>query len=260
MSESRSRKVSIADLGSGFCTAIRFLTIIPVSWRADRDGDYFQQSIYFFPVIGLLIGLGAKLLVSVGLFWFPQAVCCFLLLFYLSFISGFLHLDGLADSGDGLMSARPADVSLEIMKDSRTGAMGVVFLVAVMLGKFAALSSLPKPLFFAAAFFMPIAGRCSILITMAMYRYARAEGGIGGMFYSDRARKAAFTGIVLLFLVASLLGGIEIVLAVGGAVAATVLGFGTFCKQRLGGVTGDTLGAMCEITEMSVAIALTALI
>ena len=242
-----------------FFTALRFLTVIPVSWRADRDGQLFGLCIYHFPLIGLLIGCGGALVASIACLLLPTAVAAFTVLFYLSAISGFLHLDGLADSGDGLLCARPREQSLAIMKDSRTGAMGVVILVFVLIGKFAALSTLPPEMLFSAALYLPLAGRCAIVVTMAYQPYARPEGGLGGLFYSSRSRYAALLGLGILLAVTVLHGGIGTTLAVLMTVLVTVFWFSAFCRKRLGGVTGDTLGAVCELTELSVAIGLTAM-
>lgn len=246
-------------MASIFC-ALRFLTVIPVSWSAERDGQLFSQSVYAFPFIGLLVsGIGA-LICWLGSMIFPGNVNAFLAVMYLSAISGFLHLDGLADSADGLLSARPRERSLEIMKDSRTGAMGVVVLILVLLGKYAALTSMPVEKVILAVFCMPLAGRTAILFTMALHRYARQEGGLGGLFYSNRTRYAAFGGVALLLPAIWLAGGIGTAAIVLGATAFTVFWFGNFCRTRLGGVTGDTLGAVCELTEMSVAIGISAIL
>lgn len=239
-------------------TALRFLTIIPVSWQAEKDGRLFPLSIYYFPIVGLLIGCGGVAVALAADLFLPTAVAAFVVQFYLSAISGFLHLDGLADSGDGLLSARPREQSLAIMKDSRTGAMGVVVLVLVLIGKYAALSTLPRDMLLAAALCMPLAGRCAIVVTMACQPYARPEGGIGGLFYSARSRYAALLGLGLLLAV-TLLYTTGIALMVLMLLLVTVFWFSAFCKKRLGGVTGDTLGAVCEITELSVAIGLTAI-
>lgn len=167
---------------AAFCTAIRFLTVIPVSWRADQDGRLFPQSVYAFALVGALIGGLGMLLVFLGGMVFPPGVTLFFALFFLAAISGFLHLDGLADSADGLLSARPREQSLAIMKDSRTGAMGVVLLILVLLGKFAALQTLSLDHLLVAIFCLPVAGRTAIVVTMALQRYARSEGGLGSLF------------------------------------------------------------------------------
>lgn len=243
-----------------FFTALRFLTVIPISWRAEHDGTLFKQSIFYFPLIGLLIGCGGWLLVTTLAYLLPTSCVAFFALFHLSAISGFLHLDGLADSGDGLLSSRPKNDSLKIMKDSRTGAMGVVVLVLVLLGKFSSLSTLPSATLALATFLMPLAGRCAILVTMAANNYARPEGGIGGLFYSSRSRRAAVFGCFLLFVVTTLVLSVKGAVVLVGIMLLTVLLFSWFCRKRIGGVTGDTLGAMCELTELTVALSMAAMV
>lgn len=241
-------------------TAVRFLTVIPVPWQAERDGELFQESIYYFTLVGLLIGGGGFLVATLLSSLLPAGPAAFFCIVYLAAISGFLHLDGLADSGDGLLSARASDVSLAIMKDSRTGAMGAIVLVLLLLGKYSALSSLSPAMLSAAVFCMPLAGRCAILLTMAVNAYARPEGGLGGLFYSSRARKAAALGFFLLLICCSLVVGWLTALFVILAMVIVVTGFSFFCRKRIGGVTGDTLGAMCELTELAVAMAFASLI
>ncbi len=241
-------------------TALRFLTIIPVRWNCDRDGELFRLSLFYFVVVGLLIGCMGMVVCHIAASFFPLTVVAFSLIFFLSAISGFLHLDGLADSADGLLSSRPRERSLAIMKDSRTGAMGVVALLLILLGKFAALSVMPPAMLVTAALCMPVAGRCAIVITMAVQHYARPEGGLGSLFYSAGTRYAAVVGSGILLLATILHSGIQLTTIVVATMVFTVAWFSLFCKTRLGGVTGDTLGAVCELTEMSVAIALTAFI
>jgi adenosylcobinamide-GDP ribazoletransferase len=243
-----------------FFTAIRFLTIVPLRWQCDKDGELFQRSVFYFPVVGMLIGCAGGALTLAVNHIVPHSVSAFLLILFLSAISGFLHLDGLADSADGLLSARPTEESLRIMKDSRTGAMGVVALVVVLLGKYAALSAMLPEILVVAALSMPLAGRSAILITMALQPYARAEGGIGGMFYSSKARYAALSAAVFLVACTLIFSNIRVTAVVCIMTAITVIAFSFFCRTRIGGVTGDTLGAACELTEMSVAIGLTSLI
>lgn len=245
---------------TAFFTALRFLTVIPVSWRADRDARLFPQSMYYFAAVGLIIGCCGLLLCRAATLLFPPTVTAFLAVFYLSAISGFLHLDGLADSADGLLSARPREQSLVIMKDSRSGPMGVIILISVLLGKYAALSAMSQEVLTVAVLCMPLAGRTAIVVTMAVLRYARPEGGLGGLFYSAGTRLAAVVSCAVLLTVTIVSGGTLPTVAVVLAVAVTVYWFGAFCRTRLGGATGDTLGAVCELTEMSVAIALTAVV
>ena len=239
-----------------FCTAMRFLTLIPISWRAEEDPQEFSKCLLFFAVVGMLIGgIGAS-----GIFLlskiFPQPVVIAVGLAYLAFISGCLHLDGLSDSADGLLSSRPKEDCLKIMKDSRAGAMGIVVVVLVLLTKYAALSAMPKETLLPAFFLMPLAGRCAIVLTMASLPYARKEGGLGLLFYSDDSKKSAAIAFLFLFSFVVFLALGQLLPILVGVLSVNFL-FNRWCKAKLGGATGDTLGAVCELTEMIVAVSLT---
>lgn len=240
-----------------FCTAIRFLTIVPVSWRAEDDPHQFNKCLPFFPVVGLLIGAVGYLGTSAALLFFPQQVVAVASLIYLAFISGFLHLDGLADSADGLLSSRPRADCLNIMKDSRTGAMGVVVVVCVMLAKYSALSSMDPEKLRLAIFFMPLAGRSAILFSMARLPYAKPEGGLGRLFYSSSSKTAALVALVALIILFVVLAPSQLCVALIAILAVNLI-FGRWCRRVLGGATGDTLGAVCELTEAITAIAFSA--
>jgi adenosylcobinamide-GDP ribazoletransferase len=239
------------------CTAIRFLTILPVSWRAADDLHQFKHCLIFFPIVGALIGAAGYLGTSILLLFFPQQVVAVLALIYLAFVSGFLHLDGLSDSADGLLSSRPREDCLLIMKDSRAGAMGVVVVVCVLLAKFGALSAMAPKTLCLAIFIMPLAGRSAILFSMAWLPYARAEGGLGGLFYSDSSKTAAFLAFLSLVVFLAVLAPSLLIVTLIAVLAMNFI-FGRWCKNCLGGATGDTLGAVCELTEAITAVAFTA--
>lgn len=240
-----------------FLTAVRFLTIIPVSWRAQDDSSQFNKCLLFFPVVGALIGFVGYWTTYITLLFFPQPVAAVFALICLAFISGCLHLDGLADSADGLLSARPRETCLRIMKDSRTGAMGVIVVVCVMLAKYGALSSMAPEKLCLAVFFMPLAGRCAILFSMSRLQYAREEGGLGQLFYSESSKTAALGALMLLLLLLAFLSPSLLVFTLVAVLLVNLL-FNRWCRVQLGGATGDTLGAVCELTEMVVAIAFSA--
>lgn len=238
------------------CTALRFLTIIPVSWNCTEDHHHFTKCMIYFPIIGLVIGLLGYCLALLSLPLFPQEVVAALFVIFFGLISGFLHLDGLADSADGLLSARPKEQSLEIMKDSRVGAMGVIAIAALFLMKYSALATVSPGIFALSIFIIPLSGRCAILFCMAVLRYAREEGGIGSLFYSSDSKRngvLSCIGFVILMIIIAPYYGIFVICVFFGVNYL----FCKFCETRIGGATGDTLGAACEITEAAVAIALT---
>jgi adenosylcobinamide-GDP ribazoletransferase len=240
-----------------FCTAVRFLTIVPVSWWAEDDPRQFNKCLPFFPIIGALIGAVGYLGVYASLLFFPQQVVAVFALIYLAFISGFLHLDGLSDSADGLLSSRPREDCLTIMKDSRTGAMGVIVVVCVMLTKYSALSSMAPEKLCLAIFFMPLAGRSAILFSMSRLPYAKPEGGLGRLFYSDSSKTAALVAFLSLLILLAVLAPSQLCIVLIAILAVNLI-FGRWCRVRLGGATGDTLGAVCELTEAFTAVAFTA--
>lgn len=238
------------------CTAIRFMTILPINWRAEADGENFPSSVIFFPIVGLIIGALGYCILSVVSGHVPPGVAGFLLILYLAVISGGLHLDGLADSGDGLLCSLPRDKRLVIMKDSRMGAMGGIALIIVLLGKYCFLSELTGSELQQAVVLLPLGGRCAILIVMGTVGYGRAEGGIGGLFYQKNNLILALWGGICLTAVTMLLQP-QRTLAVVFLVGLISLMFGKWCKKTLGGATGDTLGAVSELGELTVALALT---
>ncbi len=262
MAEGSAKKTDLASSGlnrafrnpiASFLAGFRFLTIIPISWNSSKDGEFFSSSLIWFPFIGLLIGSVTVSIVSLLMGILPVSLLTVLAMFLLAGFSGFLHLDGLADSGDGLLSSRPRKRALEIMRDSHTGAMGVIVLVFVILGKYAALSSLSGTFFITALFFIPLAGRTAIVLSMAILPYARSGDGLGRLFYSTDSRKVAVLGLLFCMIIAALLT-LKYLLFVIPAILLTVAIFSLWCFKKLGGATGDTLGAVCELTEFAVAV------
>jgi len=233
-------------------TAFRFLTVIPLPGTQESGEETFSRSLLFFPVVGLVLGS-----LSAATAWLLQDVVeplplAVVLVGLLAGLSGALHLDGLADTADGFFSSRPRERILEIMRDSRIGAMGVIGLLLVLLLKISALSSLEPAMAWRAVFLMPLAGRCAILIMMALLPYARSEGGLGSLFYGSSVRFKALAGLFFLAAVAWLVGAVGGLVAVVAGLLVTVL-FCFYCRKKIGGATGDTLGAVCELTEAAVA-------
>lgn len=250
-----SLQLALRNPVASFLTAVRFLTIIPISWRNQEDNRFFQSSLIWFPLIGLLIGSACALFVSFFIAVLPASLTAVFAMVLLAAISGCLHLDGLADSGDGLLCGRSRERALEIMRDSRTGAMGVIALVFLLLARYSALSSMAPAVLVSAVVLMPMAGRTAILITMAILPYARAGQGLGRLFYSPDSRKAAIASLLFCVFV-SLFYSVAIAFAILSAIVLTVSVFSFWCHRKLGGATGDTLGAVCELTELAVSIAL----
>ncbi len=231
-----------------FLAAVQFLTALPVpeSWCGAEK--HLARSVPYFPAVGLLIG-ALMGLVDYGLRWLlPESPASVLTVIGLIAASGGLHLDGLADTADGMLSSRPKERILEIMKDSRTGAMGVAAVVCVVALKIALLSSVPEELRFGAVLMMPFAGRCSIVVMMSVLESARREGSLTAIFRRSPLGMAVSIGALLA--VGSIVAGWAGLAAAALSLAASLV-FAGCVRRKIGGFTGDTLGAACEIVEIA---------
>ena len=174
-------------------------------------------------------------------------------------VSGGLHIDGLADTADGFFSARPRDGILAIMKDSRTGPMGVAAVVCVVALKIAVITSVAGPWRWWVLLLTPLAGRCALIVHIALLPYVRPEGGLAGIFHRNRSRGHALWALVALLAAGSLAGGLPGLIAGAAAFLAALL-LAAYIYRRIGGLTGDTLGAACELTELCPALAAAAIL
>ncbi len=230
-----------------FLCALAFLTRIPVPRRgADFAPGDFRQGVFFFPVVGLLLGCALAGCWLLGCRLLPPLVTGALVLLAHLLLTGGLHFDGLVDTLDGFCGGRSREEVLRIMKDTRVGALGVGGAVGFLLLRFSLYAGLAPeqlPLLVAA----PVAGRQVLVWAQVLYPYAR-ERGMGELFpvYGDLPKfgvTTAFTAAVFV-----LLGGKTGLLVLAGSAAFFFLLARSF-SAALGGLTGDTYGALCELTE-----------
>jgi adenosylcobinamide-GDP ribazoletransferase len=232
--------------------ALTFLTKLPWPWRGPADETALARSLFWFPWVGALLGLifwGAWVVLHKTL---PAPAAAALLLTLTAWITGGLHLDGLADTTDGLGGGRtPAD-ALRIMKDSRVGAFGVISLILALLLKFSLFLSLAAlPGRTAALALYPVISRWGMVLLAYLSPYARAEGGLGqAMTLGVSQRVLAGASLAAGLLAVLILGapGLALFIAAGALVWLGSL----YCRHRLGGITGDILGAANEILEILV--------
>jgi adenosylcobinamide-GDP ribazoletransferase len=232
----------------GFFAALQFLTVFPLPRGLAPDKEALKKAPPFFPVVGLLAGLLVASIDRLLGIMLPTAVVSVIATILLMAFSGALHTDGLADTADGLFSSRPRERMLEIMRDSRTGPMGVVAIVSVVALKIAAIATLPATARFWTLAMMPIAGRSALLVVMATLPYARQEGLVA-IFHLRRPAFAIAWALTFLLTAGWAGGGMHGVIA-GASSFIFVLLFTFYLRRKLGGFTGDTLGAACELTEL----------
>ncbi|MBN2712701.1 MAG: adenosylcobinamide-GDP ribazoletransferase [Planctomycetes bacterium] len=235
--------------------AIGFLTIIPVP-SAVCEKDDMGGLIPYFPLVGLLLGGISYSVCTALLYVFPEAVAAAMMVMFFSGISGAFHLDGLADTFDGFWSSRPRERMLEIMRDSHIGSMGVFAIISLLLIKFSALTAVAATPFPLTCFIVPVTGRCCMTLSILISKYAR-EDGLAKVFFESTTSSSA---VVLLALVMTLIfacGHIAAVLFV--VCSAFVYIWRLYCDRKIGGATGDTLGACCELSEALAILTIAAL-
>jgi len=229
--------------------AFRFLTILPLGTALEEREESLASSMTFFPLVGISIG-GLLLLVHrIGSFLFSPPLVNMLVLLGWVLITGALHLDGFMDTIDGLSGGKTKEERLKIMKDPSAGAKGIIGLLALLGLKFLLLLEIEPSLKMGTLLLTPAVGRWSMVLAIYLAPYARMEG-LGKAFTTHKDRETVFwtsltAGILgLVIFKSSFLYIIGVCL---GIVYLSTLYF----KSRIGGITGDTLGALNEIIELT---------
>ena len=239
----------------GFWIALRFLTIIPSPSRGEFSPQKAGRSLGYFPVVGLMVG-GILFGIDLGLgLILPAVVVNGLLIAVLIILTGALHLDGFIDTCDGFAGESPSR-RLEIMSDSQVGAFGIAGACCLLLIKYAALLSLPGNFRMAALLLMPTLSRWTVVYSIFAFPYApKKTPGLGQIF----KQQATWQGLTIATSVA-LVAVIVLISWQGVGLMAGVwliiFGIAWLLRSRLGGLTGDTYGAINELAEVLVLILL----
>lgn len=259
-----------------FLWALNFLTIIPTGKRWYERSPEIGKVAFWFPIVGMSIGVVLSFVYLPAIQFFPQLIADAMILITYILITGGLHLDGFADTCDGLFGGNTIEKRLEIMRDSRSGSYGVICLictvglkylclVSIDPGKIAELSLVTdhktitglSPIYIYACekgkvlLFMCAIGRWSQILGAALSTYARDEKGTGQIIVKNINLKhvllCSFVPGILIFLFCGIKGIIVFFIAL-------VIGilFTSYVKRKIGGMTGDTLGAINEVGELTV--------
>jgi adenosylcobinamide-GDP ribazoletransferase len=233
--------------------AVRFLTIVPVPGPESPGPLALGRAAWWFPVVGFALGgglVGAARLIETTL---PSLVGAALLVTLWKLATGAIHLDGLADSLDGLAGRDPA-TRLAIMRDGRVGVFGATGLVLILILSVSAVAALMGPARSRLLVLAPVIGRTAPLLAGAWLAPATPGRGLGAAFAAGLSRWCGPVHVVTASaLGAWLLGawGVAVVLASCGTATVAV----GLAARRLGGVSGDLLGAAIELTELAVLLA-----
>ncbi len=228
--------------------AISFLSILPF-----HDDDAFSpaKALPWFPVVGLILGAVVSMLDGVLLWLWPKSVASVVDVVLLAGLSGAFHLDGLGDTADGLLGYRSRERALEIMKDSRVGAMGVVAITCCLILKWAGLAAVgtERTLLL---ILIPALSRTTALIAMKTLPYGR-QSGTGKAFFGEPVPWVAWATGVLPMSACVVLGWRGLLLL--GVYAASVLIVLGWYRKRMGCITGDMMGGLIEVCETALLLA-----
>jgi len=248
--------------------ALSLFTILPVRAAPQISRDEAARAVRWLPVAGALLAVpaaGVVLGVAAGGHSAPRLLlAAALAMGVLAVLTGGLHLDGLADTADGLGSRRPRDEALAIMRRSDVGAFGVAALVFVLVVQITALATVPPGWPGAAALAAAVVtGRVAVVLATGPGSPAARPDGFGALVAGATTPLARFAaGTVLLAsvaVVAALAWGLPVALRGAAAVLAGLLAAGLLRRiaiRRLGGLTGDVFGALIEVSTATVLVTL----
>lgn len=238
----------------GFLEAIRFLTVLPVplsqsppETAGDRPSP-MARSIIYFPLVGGLLG-AALALIDWGLHRLVpiQVAAALVLVAWMGLTRG-LHLDGLADTADGLLGGWDREQRLAIMRDSRLGTFGALALFAALLLKFSLLGHLPLSWRARVLVVAPVLARWAMVQAITCYPPARQEG-LGHFFRRHvKASDLILPSVVALALSLVCCGLWGLVILAGVLLMGLLFNGGV--TRSVGGLTGDSYGALCEVEEV----------
>lgn len=231
-----------------FILAFQFLTVFPIRTSVEVEPSALSGSMAYYPVVGAVQGaLLAGVCAGLSVF-FPDSITSAIVITVLALTNGGLHLDGFADTVDGLAGGGNPEERLRIMRDSATGAVGVVFVVLLLLLKYLAVRELPVDARLQAIFLFPVVGRWAMVPMACWAPYARKEGGLGKAFAANSYSTLIAATLVTAALSIAFLGLLSLVIL--ASVGTLVFLCTVFFKSKIGGVTGDVFGFQSEVAEL----------
>jgi adenosylcobinamide-GDP ribazoletransferase len=227
---------------------LQFLTSIPIKVHIEIKNEEFGKALAFAPIIGLIIGSILAGCFYLGRCFFPISITAALVVVVYILLTGGLHMDGLGDTFDGLFSNRPKERILEIMRDSRVGTNAVLAISSVILLNWVLISGMNEAYIIKVLILFPVAGRIGTLTGACVSKYARSGEGLGKSFIDLCTWKEFLLGFLFhafIFFSISNINGL--LLSLIPVIISFILV--KFLGGKIGGATGDILGAVCELNQ-----------
>lgn len=229
----------------GLILGIQFLTRIPINKEVDFSKKNIRTSLFFFPFIGILIG-GFAALIFYFIGQLNIEISAFLTVISLIILTGGLHIDGLSDMLDGFLSNRHREKTLDIMKDSRIGAFGVIGIVLLILGKYVIIKNFTIDMWVFIVF--SIANSRFIAAVIISRKKTARKGGLGELFHNSKAKKNILYSGIIYILILLFLNISYIIPLIISYIFAELISLWSY--KKIDGLTGDVYGATMEISEI----------
>ena len=230
--------------------AVQFMTRLPVPAGAPYDPARMARSIRYYPLTGLLVGGIAALTLWIASAFWAGPIAVVLALVTTTLITGALHEDGFADMVDGFWGGHTTERRLEIMRDSRLGSYGALALIFLVLMNVVALMSMPVSQAAVSLFTAHMLSRCAVVFAIDRGQYVRRTGA-----GQDVQKRLGHDGLYVVILTVAIgilpaIVSFGLWISLGALVVSLACGLGLlrFSNQKVGGYTGDVLGAIQQLS------------
>lgn len=230
----------------GLLILISFFTRIPIGRKIEYNEKNFKDAFKVYTLVGAVIGLFLMVVSHIGESFNSLYVKGLLITLSYIVITGGIHLDGSADTADGIFSGREKHKIFEIMSDPHIGSFGVLCLIYIVLSQFVLFSNVDKFI----CFLTPIVGKCSIVVSCYNKKYAKESKGMGTLFIESIDEKVVISNLIILiiFLVIVPYKLAFFIAAFSTLVISRILSYSI--EKKIGGMTGDTCGFVAEISQI----------
>jgi adenosylcobinamide-GDP ribazoletransferase len=234
-----------------FLGAVAFMTRLPVPHKLQCEPDALSRAAVFFPLVGLLVSAGAIILDHVFSRFVAHDVVIVIVVIFLVAITGGFHEDALADAADGFGGGWGKDQILSIMRDSRVGSFGVLAIAFALLARFVFLNNIPPYKFDGYLVAGQVTSRWTALPLAYFLSSAREQSGQGARVAGKITTFTLVMGTLMTLAIVGVALGVKALWVVLAALVITAAS-GAYYRRKIGGVTGDCLGATNQIAEVAI--------
>ncbi len=230
----------------GFLILLSFFTRIPIGRFVKYDEEKFVKGLKIYCLVGLVIGAFLSLGYFIGDFLQIFYIKGLIITIFYIIITGGIHLDGTADTSDGLFSGRTGDKVFEIMSDSRIGAFGVISLILTIMSQVILFSHIDLY----TLILVPVVGRTSVVVACSNMNYAKKSTGMGTLFIETiKINELVFNTVITLIICVFMPNYIMQIMSTI-ITFLCVLIIGKWIKNKISGMTGDTCGFVAEMSQI----------